>query len=192
MQWLPRTCGRVHGRPGRPCVPSCSLLAFSALACTVSEAPERGTPTALPWQPRRASHPLTMFLGNASHPLIVFLGNAPRPPDRVTTATTPCPIATPPIPLIVFAVATSTRADGYECTADTTVLGVADVPLASGKSEDTGFTRPACEKECSAKPTCHSLVYADSNGYCELWSFSLSLSPQNTTTHCRKTHGEVS
>ena len=79
----------------------------------------------------------------------------------------------------------------YTCTLDTTIFGTADVKLASGKTDDTGYSQARCEQECAANSACKSFVYVESQAYCELWSKATgtSTAQEPGVKHCVKETG---
>ena len=77
----------------------------------------------------------------------------------------------------------------YNCHADTSIEGIADVLLSNGKTNDTGYTKSQCEAECASKATCASFVYGSHGGsttYCELWSKTTGTSVNSGTAFCTK------
>lgn len=76
----------------------------------------------------------------------------------------------------------------FECSEDMAVHGVADVPMSSGKTYGKGHTFSTCKGECAAATHCQSIVFGQSNGYCELWSGAAGAATSTPGhSHCRRT-----
>ena len=82
------------------------------------------------------------------------------------------PVGTSASWLTLTAVGMATGFDAYECSFNETIIGIADLPLSTGKLTGTGYTPLECATECDANPACKSHVFGGNNGYCELWTKS--------------------
>ena len=76
----------------------------------------------------------------------------------------------------------------FTCSPETTMFGVADVPLSDGTMHALGFTKPDCQRQCESNHACQSFIFIVNDGtykgYCELWSKSTGTSTRTATEHC--------